>query len=33
MASSIGSAIETPMPRKTVRRDMCLFVRNSIALS
>ena len=33
IASSTGSAIVTPRPRRTVRRDMCFFVRNSIALS
>ena len=33
IASSTGSAIVTPRPRSIVRRDMCFFVRNSIALS
>ncbi len=33
IASSTGSAIVTPRPRSSVRRDMCFFVRNSIGLS
>jgi hypothetical protein len=33
IASSIGSAMVTPRPRSTVRREMCFLVRNSIGLS
>jgi hypothetical protein len=33
IASMSGNAIVTPMPRRTVRREMCFLVRNSIALS
>ena len=33
IASNIGNAIVTPMPRSIVRRDMCFLVMNSIGCS
>ena len=33
IASNIGNAIVTPMPRSTARRDMCFLVMNSIGCS